>query len=153
MQLKKPFVFQVIGKQNSGKTTLIEYLSGELKSRNFKVVYIKHDPKGKGITDKQGSDTDRIKPNTEATVLASPAQTTLWINRTFTLDELVILTTLISDPDVIIVEGFKFSRGFPKIQVGELEGDIGLAVLDVVLTVKGKEDYGKVLDWVLKNLT
>jgi molybdopterin-guanine dinucleotide biosynthesis protein B len=146
-------VFQVIGKHNSGKTTLIEYLSGELKKRNLRVVYIKHDPKGKGVTDKEGADTYRVKPNTVTTVLASPEQTTLWVNRNLTLEELIEVVSIISKPDVVIVEGFKFHKGFPKIQVGELEEDIKGNVSDIVLTVCDKKDYPKALNWVLENLT
>jgi molybdopterin-guanine dinucleotide biosynthesis protein B len=59
-------VFQIIGKHNSGKTTLIEFLAEELQKRGYRVGYIKHDPKGKGITDKGGSDTPGPIPGVAA---------------------------------------------------------------------------------------
>jgi len=142
------FVFQVIGKHNSGKTTLIEFLTEELKKRNLKVGYIKHDPKSKGITDKRGSDTDRVKDKTEITALVSPEITTLWFLKNLFLREVL---KFFETCDVVIVEGFKFEKGFPKVVVGELEEDIREKVIPT-LTVKGKEDYSRVLKWVLDNL-
>jgi len=144
------FVVQIIGKHNSGKTTLVEFLTGELKRLGYKVGYIKHDPKGKGITDKKGSDTDRVKPNTLKTALVSPQTVTLWINRPFGLKELL---NLFGDCDVVVVEGFKFEGGFPKVLVGELEEDINGKVEKIEITVKGREDYKKVLEFVLCNLS
>ena len=143
-----PYLVQIIGKHNSGKTTLVEFLTRELKNLGYKVGYIKHDPKGKGITDKEGSDTYRVKPNTIKTALVSPNLTTLWINKPLGLKELL---KLFEDCDIVIVEGFKFEKGFPKILVGELEEDLKEKVEEIVLTVKGKEDYKKAMEFI-KNL-
>ena len=143
-----PYIVQIIGKHNSGKTTLVEFLTRELKKLGYKVGYIKHDPKGKGITDKEGSDTYRVKPNAIKTALVSPNLTTLWINKPLGLKELL---KLFEDCDIVIVEGFKFEKGFPKILVGDLEEDLRGKVEEIVLTVKGKEDYKKALEFI-KNL-
>jgi len=142
-------VFQIIGKHNSGKTTLIEFLTGELKKRGFRVGYIKHDPKGKGITDKVGSDTYRVKPNTVKTALVSPNLITLWRFEVPTLRELL---EEFKDCDIVLVEGFKFEKGFPKIVVGELEDDVKGKVDNIVLKVKGKEDHPEVLEFILRQL-
>ncbi len=142
-------VFQIIGKHNSGKTTLIEFLTGELKKRGFRVGYIKHDPKGKGITDKVGSDTYRVKPNTVKTALVSPNLITLW---RFEVPLLKELLREFEDCDIVLVEGFKFEKGFPKIVVGELEDDVKGKVDNIVLKVEGKEDYPEVLEFILRQL-
>jgi len=142
-------VFQIIGKHNSGKTTLIEFLTGELKKRGFRVGYIKHDPKGKGITDKVGSDTYRVKPNTVKTALVSPNLITLWRFEVLPLRELL---REFEDCDIVLVEGFKFEKGFPKIVVGELEDDLKGRLDNVVLKVEGKEDYPGVLEFILQCL-
>jgi len=142
-------VFQIIGKHNSGKTTLIEFLTGELKKRGFRVGYIKHDPKGKGITDKVGSDTYRVKPNTVKTALVSPNLITLW---RFEVPLLKELLKEFEDCDIVLVEGFKFEKGFPKIVVGELEDDVKGKVDNVVLKVESKEDYPVVLEFILRQL-
>ena len=142
-------VFQIIGKHNSGKTTLIEFLTGELKKRGFRVGYIKHDPKGKGITDKVGSDTYRVKPNTVKTALVSPNLITLW---RFEVPPLKELLREFEDCDIVLVEGFKFEKGFPKIVVGELEDDVKGKVDNIVLKVESKEDYPVVLEFILRQL-
>ncbi len=140
-------VVQVVGKHNSGKTTLIEYLVSELERNNLKVGYVKHDPKGKGRTDKENSDTWRVKPKTLRAALVSPEWTTLWIKGNLSLERVL---KLFDGLDLVIVEGFKSEKGFPKILVGEEEFD--LPKEDVVLTVKGKEDYEKALNWILERL-
>ncbi len=143
------FVVQVIGRHNSGKTTFIEYLTGELKRRGYRVGYVKHDPKGKGKTDKPGSDTNRVKPNTEKTALVSPGTLTLWVRKKFSLKETL---EFFKDCDVVVVEGFKFESGFPKILIGELEEDIKNGVKDIALRVNGREDYEKALRWILEKI-
>jgi molybdopterin-guanine dinucleotide biosynthesis protein B len=146
---RAPFVFQVIGRHNSGKTTLIEYLAGELKKRNYRVGYVKHDPKGKGKTDKEGSDTHRVKPHTKKTALVSPELLTLWWFERLTLRRVL---KLFEDCDVIIVEGFKFERGYPKVLVGELEEDVRDRIDEIALTVNSRDDYERVLNWILKEI-
>jgi molybdopterin-guanine dinucleotide biosynthesis protein B len=147
-----PFIFQVIGKHNSGKTTLIEFLAKELKNKGFKVGYIKHDPKGKGITDKIASDTYRIKPYTKKTVLLSPNIVTLWITEGISLKETL---KFFEDCDIVIIEGFKYEKNFPKVLVGEedfIENFQNLPIIsEIVIKVKSKRDYPKVLNWILEN--
>ena len=140
-------VFQIIGYHNSGKTTLVEFLAEELKKRGLKVGYIKHDPKGKGITDKEGSDTHRVKNYTEKTALVSPTQLTVWFMKDFKLKEVL---KFFEDCDVVLVEGFKGERGFPKIAVGDLESDTLRE--EIVLRVKGKDDFYGVLEWILNQI-
>ncbi|HIO41975.1 MAG TPA: molybdopterin-guanine dinucleotide biosynthesis protein B [Aquifex sp.] len=141
-------VFQIVGYHNSGKTTLVEFLAEELKKRGYRVGYVKHDPKGKGITDKEGSDTHRVKPFTEKTALVSPGCLTLWWFKDFSLREVL---KFFEDLDVVLVEGFKTERGFPKIAVGEIEDDLA-GRDEIIFRVRGGEDYGRALEEVLKVL-
>lgn len=141
-------VVQIVGYHNSGKTTLAEYLAEELKKRDYRVGYIKHDPKGKGITDKPNSDTARVKKYTERTALVSPQMLTLWWFEEFSLKEVL---KFFEDLDVVLVEGFKTERGFPKIAVGDIEGDL-LGEEEIIFRVKDREDYEKALNEVLKLL-
>ena len=141
-------VFQIVGYHNSGKTTLVEYLAMELQKRGYRVGYIKHDPKDKGITDKEGSDTYRVKPFTEKTALVSSKKLTLWWFENLSLQRVL---EFFKDLDVVLVEGFKTEKGFPKIAVGEIEDDL-VGKDEVISRVKGKEDYERVLEEVLKVL-
>ena len=141
-------VFQIVGYHNSGKTTLVEYLARELQKRGYRVGYIKHDPKDKGITDKEGSDTYRVKPFTEKTALVSPEKLTLWWFENLSLQRVL---EFFKDLDAVLVEGFKTEKGFPKIAVGEIEDDL-VGKDEIIFRVKGKEDYKRVLEEVLKVL-
>jgi molybdopterin-guanine dinucleotide biosynthesis protein len=76
--------------------------------------------------------------------------TTLWFLENLSLNQVL---NFFQDLDVVIVEGFKFEKGFPKILVGLLEEDIKNPIKEeIVLTVEGKEDYQKVLSWILERL-
>ena len=141
-------VIQIVGYHNSGKTTLVEYLARELQSRGYRVGYIKHDPKDKGVTDKEGSDTHRVKPFTEKTALVSPKKTTLWWFENLPLQRVL---EFFGDLDVVLVEGFKTERGFPKIAVGEIEEDL-VGREDIALRVRDRGDFPKALREVLKLL-
>ncbi|GAB6066472.1 molybdopterin-guanine dinucleotide biosynthesis protein B [Aquifex pyrophilus] len=112
-------VFAVVGHHNAGKTTLIERLIPKLKERGYKVCYIKHDPKGHGITDKEGSDTHRISKLVGKLALLSPDRLTYWEKGSF--DPLEIVRKFFRDCDIVILEGFKWFDEIPKIVVGEVD--------------------------------
>ncbi|NPB05893.1 MAG: molybdopterin-guanine dinucleotide biosynthesis protein B [Aquificae bacterium] len=139
-------VLQVVGPHDGGKTTLVEFLVRELKKRGYRVGYLKHDPKGKGITDKEGSDTARVKPFTERTVLLSPSQTTLWLQGSLSLKEAL---RFFEGLDAVLVEGFKGEEGFPKVWV-DRRGNFPEGAF--VFKVRGREDYEGVLNWLLERL-
>jgi len=111
-----PPIVSVIGKSKSGKTTLIEKLVQELKSRGYRVATIKHIPQGDSF-DEPGKDSWRhIQAGSEAAILASPDKT--WLvkpaTQSATLDEIARL--LGEDYDIILTEGFKQGNA-PKIEV------------------------------------
>lgn len=108
----------IAGAHNSGKTTFIEKVVGILSSKGYKVAYIKHDPKGKAITDREGKDSWRVfRAGAQQVLVASPDKLSLFISqRDYTLKSIVGLLS-ISRPDIILVEGFKNSDGFDKYEV------------------------------------
>ena len=134
-------VVAVVGYHNSGKTTLIERIIPLLKKKGYSVCYLKHDPKGHGMTDKEGSDTYRISQHVTKLGLLSPNKFTLWDRET--LDLFVVLKNYFADCDIVILEGFKSAKGIPKIAIGDVETD------NVVLRVDKKtslEDIIKVIE-------
>jgi molybdopterin-guanine dinucleotide biosynthesis protein B len=115
-----PPVVSIVGKSKSGKTTLMEKLVEELKSRGYRVATIKHAPEGMTF-DEPGKDSWRhIQAGSEATALASPDRMVLIrpIARALTLDEIVRFFG--EDYDIILAEGFKQGNA-PKIEVHRKE--------------------------------
>lgn len=111
-----PPLISIVGKSKSGKTTLIEGLISELRSRGYRVATIKH-AASKLTLDKPGKDSWRhIQAGSQATVIISPNQSMLLkpIHQELGLDEVARL--LGDDYDIILAEGFKQSA-VPKIEV------------------------------------
>jgi len=100
-------VISVVGRSNTGKTTLIEKLVKELSGRGWRIATIKHDVHGFDI-DKEGKDSYRHKAaGARMTVISSPAKVALVkdVDRDMEIDE--IASGFISDADLIITEGYK----------------------------------------------
>lgn len=110
-----PPVVSVIGKSKSGKTTLIEKLIQELRSRGYRVATIKHTPQGVNF-DEPGKDSWRhIQAGSEAAAVSSPDKIIMIepVVRDPTLDETAHV--LGEDYDIILTEGFKQGNA-PKIE-------------------------------------
>jgi len=111
-----PPVVSIVGKSKSGKTTLIEKLIRELKSRGYRVATIKHTPQSLTF-DEPGKDSWRhTQAGSEATMISSPDKILLIkpVARDTSLEEIAHL--LGEDYDIILTEGFRQSDA-PKIEV------------------------------------
>ena len=111
-----PPIVSIVGKSKSGKTTLMEKLIGELKSRGYRVATIKHTSQ-KLTFDEPGKDSWRhIQAGSEATVISSPDKLVLIkpISSDFSLGQVARL--LGEDYDIILTEGFRQGDA-PKIEV------------------------------------
>ena len=118
--LRMPPLVSIVGKAKSGKTTLIEKLILELKSRGYKVATIKHAFHG-SFSDEHGKDSWRhIQAGSEATAIGFTDNIVLIkpVTGTPNLDQIVCL--LGEAYDIILVEGFKHSNA-PKIEVHRKE--------------------------------
>jgi molybdopterin-guanine dinucleotide biosynthesis protein MobB len=110
-----PPVVSVVGHSNSGKTTLVEKIVPELRSRGYRVATIKHAQEIH--IDQPGTDSWRlIEAGSQATVLATQDKVVLIkpLSSPPKLDDVVHL--LDEDYDIVIVEGFK-GESAPKIEV------------------------------------
>ena len=156
-----PPIVSVVGKSKSGKTTLIEKLVQELKSRGYQVATIKHIPQGVNL-DESGKDSWRhIQVGSEATAISSPDKIVLVkpVAQDATLAEIERL--LGEDYDIILAEGFKQGSA-PKIEVHRKDAGPPLedikkliaAVTDEPLETKARqfslEDVGAVADLLEK---
>ena len=129
-------IISIVGKSNSGKTTLIENLIPELTKRGYRVATIKHNVHGFNI-DHEGKDSWRHKKaGACATVIACPTRVALIedIESDYSLDE--IRDKYIKRADIILAEGYK-GNPFPKIEVfrSELKRELLCGKEDNLLAV------------------
>ncbi|MFH1530848.1 MAG: molybdopterin-guanine dinucleotide biosynthesis protein B [Pseudomonadota bacterium] len=109
-------VVSIVGKSNSGKTTLLEKIIGELTRRGHRVVTIKHDAHSFDI-DHEGKDTWRhFQAGAHATLISSPAKFAMVrrVDAEWTLDQLI--AQIGDDADIVLTEGYKTAKK-PKIEV------------------------------------
>src|SRR5215211_7118821 len=115
--MPRPPMVAVIGKKNSGKTTLTVRLCAELHRRGHRVITIKH-----------GSHTFNIDPATTDTyrhyhegqvdrvAMAAPDKFALIMRWDTELSAEEIAARYMADADIVVCEGFKSSQ-LPKIEV------------------------------------
>ncbi len=109
-------IVSIVGRSNSGKTTLIERLIPELNRLGYRIATIKHNIHGFEI-DHEGKDSWRHKKaGAQLTVVASPHRVALIedTEQDYTISEL--RDRYIRDVDLILLEGFK-GNPYPKIEV------------------------------------
>jgi molybdopterin-guanine dinucleotide biosynthesis protein MobB len=109
-------IISIVGKSKSGKTTLIEALIPELKSRGYRIATIKHSVHRLNF-DRPDKDSWRhIQAGSDATAIVSPDQIALIksITREPDLNKVALLFG--EDYDIILTEGFKHSS-VPKLEV------------------------------------
>jgi molybdopterin-guanine dinucleotide biosynthesis protein B len=154
-------IVSIVGKSNSGKTTLIEKMIAELSRRGWRVASIKHNRHGFEI-DHEGKDSWRQKKaGAVSTVIASPQQIALIEDTDRDLEIGELAERYIRNADIILVEGYK-SNPYPKIEVfraelkrdllsSEQEGLMAVASdvpLDVKVPVMNINDVRAVVDLV-----
>ncbi len=108
-------VISIVGKSKSGKTTLIEKLIPELKSRGYRVATIKHTRDDVSL-DEPGKDSWRhIQAGSEATIIRTSTQVTMIRPMAeATIEDIAHLFA--EDYDIVLAEGFKQDNA-PKIEV------------------------------------
>jgi len=109
-------ILSIVGKSDSGKTTLIEKLVPELTRRGYRIGTVKHDIHGFEV-DREGKDSWRHKQaGAHSVVISSPTKAALIrdVERDMNLEE--IREKLIRDVDLIVSEGFKKDVQ-PKVEV------------------------------------
>ena len=109
-----PPILSIVGRSQSGKTTIIEKLIPELKKRGYRIGTIKHAHHGFDI-DKSGKDSWRHRhAGADAVVVAAPGQIALV--KDDQSDSLDGLLHYFDGMDLIITEGYK-TQSKPKIEV------------------------------------
>lgn len=112
--VKKPLIAAVSGVKNSGKTTLLEKMVAELRSRGYRVAVIKHDGH-EFEPDVKGTDTWKLREaGAYGTAIFSKGR---WMvmKEESGMDE-KRLTEMFPEADFILLEGFKYSS-YPKFEI------------------------------------
>lgn len=109
-------VISIVGRSDTGKTTLIEKLLPELAKRGYRAATIKHDVHGFEI-DKEGKDSFRHKrAGARISIISSPEKIAVIkdTGKDSEIDEIAF--KFIDDVDLILTEGYK-KNNKPKIEV------------------------------------
>lgn len=107
-------MISIVGKSASGKTTLIEKLIKELKSRGLRIGIIKHTHHGFDM-DKKGKDSWRHQQAGADTVAVAGIDQLALVKKQKDLS-LDTLATHFQDVDLVMTEGYK-TGDRPKIEV------------------------------------
>jgi molybdopterin-guanine dinucleotide biosynthesis protein B len=112
-----PRLISIVGKKNSGKTTLLVALTKELIRRHQRVMTIKHGAHPFEI-DQQGRDTWRHmhEGGSERVVMETPDLRVLLAKPEGALGPRELADRFLSDAQYVVVEGFKESD-LPKVEV------------------------------------
>jgi len=133
-----PPIVSIVGKSKSGKTTLMEGLIRELKSRGCRVGTIKHTPQGMAFDVPDKDSWRHIQAGSEVTAISSPDKVVLIkpITPALTIDEIARLIG--EDCDIILAEGFKQGSA-PKIEVHRREVGPPLSAVKKLIAIATDE--------------
>ena len=113
-------IISIVGKSESGKTTLLEQLIRELKARGYRLAAIKHSTH-ELAPDQPGKDSWRLaQAGSDTVVLSSPGKISLFkeVDHKATVEELFHLVG--GEVDLVLTEGFKEDNAL-KIEVHRSE--------------------------------
>lgn len=124
LESRMPPILSIVGRSNSGKTTLIEKLIPVLRQRGYRIGTVKHTHHPIEV-DRTGKDSARHRTAGAATViLASPGQIAMF--KATASESLDPLIRYYDDVDLLITEGYK-REPMPKIEV--LRSAVGTELL------------------------
>jgi len=147
MALVTPVIFQVVGYQNSGKTTITSKLINLLAEKGVKTVTIKHHGHGGRPEYLPLKDTEKhVKAGALASIVEGNGSLLLQAeNHYYSLEDQIELMTFFQ-PDVILIEGYKL-ESFPKLLLLRDENDLSLlkCVSNIAAIVYWKDKMDKVI--------
>ncbi|WP_342430244.1 molybdopterin-guanine dinucleotide biosynthesis protein B [Neobacillus sp. FSL H8-0543] len=126
MALVKPVIFQVVGYQNSGKTTFLINLIQALTKEGIKAVTIKHHGHGGKPESERGKDSDRhLEAGALAALVEGDGRLILTAeDSNWGLEEQIRLMEFFQ-AEVILIEGHKLEL-YPKLLILRNKADLSL---------------------------
>jgi len=160
-----PLIISIVGKSESGKTTLLEGLIARLKQRGYRVAVVKHSAEDVEL-DTVNKDSWRFsQAGSEVSAVTSVHKLAVFKNIAHDLSPQELSQFIGSDYDLILTEGFKQSN-HPKIEVHRKEQgkellsppEQLLAVvtdepLDAAVPQFSKEEVEKIVELIENTLT
>jgi molybdopterin-guanine dinucleotide biosynthesis protein B len=157
-------IFSIIGKSNSGKTTLLEKLIAELKRRGHRVGVIKHHAHNRIQIDKRGKDTWRhAQAGADAVALVSP-QKAFVLHKTEQEMPLQTVAAMLGEVDILLTEGYSWADTFkievvrsangyggPTCSPAELDALVTDRFFDTDIPCFGLEDIEELADFLEQN--
>ncbi|MFD2670330.1 molybdopterin-guanine dinucleotide biosynthesis protein B [Marinicrinis sediminis] len=106
---------QLVGFSNSGKTTLIQYLTRELTKQGYRIGVIKHHHLPVPLDTPGKDSTTFLAAGAKATALLSPLEMKVQVARPYSLREMIAnMYGVYGALDLLFIEGFK-TESLPKL--------------------------------------
>ncbi|MBZ9571467.1 molybdopterin-guanine dinucleotide biosynthesis protein B [Methanobrevibacter sp. TMH8] len=141
-------IISVVGKKDTGKTSLTVKIIEELRKRDLKVASIKHSHHMLEM-DRENTDTWKHKEAGSETVVGIGSRTFFNIAKDLPLERILFLIKIIDEPDFVVIEGFK-NYSYPKISTSkEIVDDFTLRNIDA-LNIKD-EEIPELVDFIEKH--
>lgn len=148
-------VVGIVGYKNSGKTTLTNALARELTGRDHQVAVIKHTSHHLDLSEK---DTAILGEAAGQVAIISPQEAGIFWKKPLSLEDIIPHL----EADIILVEGFKAAKTFPKVVCLRGEPDDqdlfdGLAISavgpadqveEMDIPLLGRDEVGQIADMV-----
>lgn len=117
MQQNSPLILSIVGKSNSGKTTLILKLLPELKRKGYRVAVAKHCPRGFDL-DIEGKDSFRFtQAGAGGIFLSSDKDEAMIRPKQNSLNLKSKLKNFFSRFDIVLMEGYSNEPDIKKINI------------------------------------
>ncbi|MEM2338113.1 MAG: molybdopterin-guanine dinucleotide biosynthesis protein B [Candidatus Bathyarchaeia archaeon] len=138
-------IVAVVGGKHSGKTTIIQHIARELKSRGYNVGSVKEMPNVRWIDAPEKETWKHGEAGVEIVVGAATNETVLFIKRKLALNE---IAAFFKGFDYILLEGFENERAVAKIIAAKDASEVrtfcdGLAIAVSGIIVESKEEVEK----------
>jgi molybdopterin-guanine dinucleotide biosynthesis protein B len=123
-------IVAVVGTKNTGKTTLVTKIVGELVNRGFQVGTVKHSHHSFDMSDR---DTGKHKKSGARIVAGVGEETFFSMREGMDLENVLSIMNFLENLDFVVIEGFKTSN-YAKISTSDYNDEFTLANLNVMKT-------------------
>ncbi|RFU68100.1 molybdopterin-guanine dinucleotide biosynthesis protein B [Peribacillus saganii] len=151
MAMVTPFLFQIAGFQNTGKTTLISRMLLELDSAGLKAAVLKHHGHGGEPDVEEQKDSVKHFRSGAIASIAEGDETIHLLGKLHHLEKMDAMITLLScfKPDLILLEGYKH-LSYPKAVL--LKNPDDFILLDELNNIKALLCWPSMIDAVKEKL-